>query len=152
MTEAPKHQLSQLALQLQESGLKVTQQRLVILQAIKERADHPWVEQIYEDIVAANPTISLATVYKTLETLAEHGLIKRVASTDGQKRYDPKVENHGHINCLNTREIIDYYDQELHALIYEFFKKKKVGNLKIKNISVEINADKIDQDRAVYIK
>ena len=137
---------------LMEAGLKATHQRLVILDALQDSRQHPTAEQVYATIKPGNPTISLATVYKTLETFVENDLIHKVSTREGQMRYDPVLDNHGHIFCANTHEIVDYYDEELEDLITEFFKKKKVSNLKIKNITLQINGEKLDPDKEVSIK
>jgi Fur family peroxide stress response transcriptional regulator len=134
------------------AGLKATHQRLVILESVIKNHSHPNVDQIYNAIQVDNPSISKGTVYKTLETLANSGLLSKVSSIDGHMRYDPRIDNHGHIYCANTKEIIDYYDEDLNELIIAFFKKKKVNNLKIKNITLQINGDKINLEKEVVIK
>jgi Fur family transcriptional regulator, peroxide stress response regulator len=133
-------------------GLKATHQRIVILDSVHNMGNHPNVEQIYADINENNPSISKGTVYKTLETFVTAGLLSKVSTHEGQMRYDPRMDNHGHINCSNTKEIIDYYDEELNEMIVSFFKKKRVSNLKIKNITLQINGDKIDPLKEVLIK
>jgi Fur family peroxide stress response transcriptional regulator len=138
--------------QLLSVKLKATHQRMVILEAVYGSKIHPTVEVIYEKLKPDNPSISLATVYKTLETFVQVGLIDKVATTEGQMRYDSNMSNHGHIYCRNTNEIIDFYDEELNRVIIEFFKKKRVSNLRIKNISLNINGDKIDPAKEVVIK
>lgn len=135
-----------------QAGLKVTHQRIVIMDAVLELDNHPTVEQIYERIRDANPSLSLGTVYKTVETFVNNGLLSKVSTHEGQMRYDHKLDNHGHIYCDNTSEIIDYYDDELNDIILNFFKKKKVNNLRIKNITLQINGDKIDPDKDILIK
>ena len=137
---------------LTEAGLKATHQRLVILDVLQDSKDHPTAEQVYAAIKPGNPTISLATVYKTLETFVDNDLIHKVSTREGQMRYDPVLESHGHIFCAKTREIVDYYDKELDDLVTEFFKKKKVSNLKIKNITLQINGEKLDPEKEVSIK
>lgn len=138
--------------QIAASGLKVTHQRLVILDAVLRLKNHPTVEYIFEDIRDTNPSISLGTVYKTVETFVKNGLLSKVFTYEGQMRYDPKLESHGHIHCANTSEILDYHDEELNDLILNFFKKKKVSNLKIKNITLQINGDKLDPEKDILIK
>ena len=138
--------------QINQAGLKVTHQRIVILRAATSMDSHPSTEHIYDPIRQENPSISLATVYKTLETFVQSGLLSKVSTHQGQMRYDPKLDNHGHIYCDNTNEIIDYYDKELNEIIVDFFKKKRVNNLRIKNISLNINGDKLDPNKDVSIK
>ncbi|MEN8248746.1 MAG: transcriptional repressor [Bacteroidota bacterium] len=137
---------------LNNANLKATHQRLTILRAIDGSEAHPSPESVYELIKEDNPTITLATVYNTLDSFAEAGLINKVASVSGNKRYDPNIGAHGHIYCHNTDEILDYYDDELNDLIRDFFKKKRVNNLKIKNITLNINGEKLDRNKEVTIK
>ena len=138
--------------QLLSVKLKATHQRIVILDAVNDCMTHPTVDSIYEKLKPENPSISLATVYKTLETFVLAGLISKVATTAGMMRYDPNLSNHGHIYCHNTDEIIDYYDEDLNKVIVDFFKKKRVSNLRIKNITLNINGDKLDPEKEVIIK
>jgi Fur family peroxide stress response transcriptional regulator len=138
--------------QLLSVKLKATHQRIVILDAVNDCMTHPTVESIYEKLKPENPSISLATVYKTLETFVHAGLISKVATMEGMMRYDPNLSNHGHIYCHNTDEIIDYYDEDLNKVIVDFFKKKRVSNLRIKNITLNINGDKLDPEKEVIIK
>lgn len=137
---------------LTEAGLKATHQRLVIMKALYGMSNHPTAEQVYNLIKVDNPSISLATVYKTMETFVSNKLISKVATRDGHMRYDPRLDNHGHIYCTNTKELVDFYDEELDGLLIEFFKRKRVNNLIIKNISVRINGEKIDPDKKALIK
>jgi len=137
---------------LSDAGLKATHQRMVILDAVMTMTFHPTVDQIYENIHNENPSISLGTVYKTVETFVEKGLLSRVFTEEGSRRYDPNLSHHGHIYCANTQEIVDYYDVELNELITNFFRKRKVSNLKIRNISLQINGDKLDPDKEITIK
>lgn len=137
---------------MMQVGLKATHQRIVIYQAAKKMDHHPTAEHIYDAIRIQSPSISLGTVYKTLETFVDKGLISKVFTKEGQKRYDPRTESHGHIYCANTNEILDFYDSELDDLIVQFFKSKRVNNLHIKNITLQINANRIDPDKEISIK
>ena len=137
---------------LSKANLKATHQRLTILAAMDDCKTHPSPENIYEAIKPSSPTISFATVYNTLDSFSQAGLVNKVASLSGNLRYDSNMGAHGHIYCHNTDEIIDYYDEDLNKLIIEFFRKKKIGNLKIKNITLNINGDKLDRNKEVTIK
>jgi Fur family transcriptional regulator, peroxide stress response regulator len=137
---------------LSDASLKATHQRLTILEAMDHCKVHPSPENIYDMIKPSNPSVSFATVYNTLDSFAQAGLVNKVASISGNLRYDSNMGAHGHIYCHNTDEIIDYYDEDLNAVIIDFFKKKKISNLKIKNITLNINGDKLDIDKEVIIK
>lgn len=132
-------------------GLKVTQQRIVIYEALKGMKDHPTAETIYEYLRPSNPSMSLATVYKTLDTFVHVGLIEKVSSGEGIYRYEANISSHNHIYCTNTKEIVDYEDAELNKLIEDYFLSKEIFNLKIKDIRLQINGEKIDPDKIVYI-
>ena len=67
---------------LDEHGLKSTHQRMVIYQTLKDSSAHPTAENIFEKLRRSHPSISLGTVYKTLETFVEKGLIKRVKTSE----------------------------------------------------------------------
>ena len=134
-----------------DAGLKVTQQRMAIFGAIIEMKDHPTAERIFEKVQFDNPSISFATVYKTLDTLLSAGLISKVHTSEGSMRYDANLDSHNHIYCTNTREIFDYYSDDLNNLLKEFFSKRQVKNLEIEDVKLQINARKIDPDKDVNI-
>lgn len=134
-----------------QANLKATHQREVILSIVLNCKNHPSTDYIYELTKKQIPSISLATVYKTLEAFANKGLISKTLTIEGQTRYDPNLESHGHIYSSNSNEIIDYADEELNTVISEFFKQKKVKNFHIKKISLNIIGDKIDIEKSIEI-
>lgn len=137
---------------LSRAGLKATQQRMVVYQALLQTMNqHPTAERIYEIVRPQNPSISLGTVYKTLDTFVSNGLAGKVASDAGYMRYDVNVEQHSHIYCTNTQEIIDYHDDELDRMIQEHFQKKNIKNLKIGQVHVQISGHKEDPEQAIEI-
>jgi Fur family transcriptional regulator, peroxide stress response regulator len=138
--------------ELTAHGLKATHQRIVVYEALLELHDkHPVAEDVYQHLQQNNPTISLGTVYKTLDTLSENGLIKRVLSEKGSNRYDADNTTHNHIYCSNTKEIIDYRDEELDELLHTFFKKRNMENFEIKNFFLQLTGNKIDPNKQVRI-
>ncbi len=134
------------------ANLKATHQREVILGIVLTCKNHPSTEFVYELTKNKIPSISLATVYKTLEIFASKGLISKALTLEGQARYDPNLASHGHIYSSNSNEIIDYVDEELNAVISNFFKRKKVKNFHIKKISLNIIGDKIDTTKKIEIQ
>ncbi|MCS6822859.1 MAG: transcriptional repressor [Cytophagaceae bacterium] len=137
---------------LSECGLKATHQRIVIYECLAKSFNHPTAENIYESIKPNNPSISLATVYKTLDTFVSAHLIHKVFSDDGIVRYDAYTHPHSHIYCINTKEIIDFEDENLNRLIQGYLKRKKIKNLKIKDIQLQILAEKVNIKEKVSIK
>jgi len=134
------------------TGLKVTQQRLVIYESLVEANNHPTAEQVHEKIKKRNPSISLGTVYKTLEIFVDKGLIYRVNTPKGNMRYDAILENHNHVYCLNTGEILDYVDGHLSDIITKYLEDKNIENFDIKNIRLHITGNKIDPEKTISFK
>ena len=123
---------------LSEKGLKVTPQRLVILDAIYKLGNHPTADNIIEYIRQSNPNIASGTVYKVLDTLIENKLVKKVTTDRDLMRYDGIMENHHHLYCSECDLIEDYMDEELDEVLKEYFKKKKFNGFKLEDIIVQI--------------
>ncbi len=121
-----------------EKGLKVTPQRVVILEAIYKLNNHPAADNIIEYIRESHPNIATGTVYKVLETLIENGLIKKVTTDKDIMRYDGIVEKHHHLYCTECDLIKDYMDEELDKLLQNYFKNKNIKGFKIEDIVLQI--------------
>lgn len=91
-----------------EAGLKVTHQRLEVFRVLAEADDHPSAESIYEKVKKKVPTISLDTVYRTLTTLEQNGVLGRV-QVDARSRFDPNRDVHHHFICTECKRIDDFY-------------------------------------------
>lgn len=137
---------------LNQRGLKSTHQRIVIYNTLMNTDAHPTADEVHGAIKTEYPSITLATVYNTLDTFAEYGLANKVMSNDGYMRYDGNMDQHSHIYLTNTHEIMDYEDEELSQLLQDYFRKKDVKNLKINDIKVQINGEKINPNNNVSIK
>lgn len=124
---------------LKKEGLKITPQRVVILKALHSLKNHPTAKQIVDTVHENNPNISVGTIYKTLDTLIEKGVIAKFGNTNDVTRYDSIVENHHHIYTGDNNKIEDYVNDELDHLLMDFFKKNSIPNLKIESIKVSIN-------------
>lgn len=94
---------------LKQNNLKVTPQRLIIYNYLANNFVHPSAETIYNSIKETNPTISLATVYKTLNSLKEANLVQEINLGEDSFRYDFQVVPHSHIICTKCNKIIDYF-------------------------------------------
>jgi Fur family transcriptional regulator, peroxide stress response regulator len=121
-----------------EKGLKITPQRVVILEAIYKLNNHPTADNIIEYIRESQPNIATGTVYKVLETLVENGLIKKVTTDKDVMRYDGIIENHHHLYCSECDLIEDYKDEELDKLLQNHFKNKNIKGFKIEDIVLQI--------------
>jgi Fur family peroxide stress response transcriptional regulator len=121
-----------------EKGLKVTPQRIAILEAIVKLNNHPTAENIIDYIRKNHPNIATATVYKVLDALVENGLIKKVKTEKDIMRYDAVMESHHHLYCSESDRIEDYKDNELNELLEKYFEKKKIPDFKIEDIKLQI--------------
>lgn len=108
---------------LREKGLKVTRQRLVVLEVLAGNPqEHLTAEEIYERVKAENPDIGLATVYRTVQLLLELGLIDRINLDDGFVRYEigdtqgSDHHRHHHLICLSCGSVTAFQKDMLEAL------------------------------------
>lgn len=94
---------------LQQSPLKMTPQRLVILKALCcQPHHHPTADEVFEAVQEALPVaLSRATVYNTLNAFVSEGLIKEVSLEPGRTRYDANLSDHHHFIDTQTGRIYD---------------------------------------------
>lgn len=92
---------------LKAKGLRVTPQRFAVYANLLERQDHPTADQILSDLNQDAPTSSQATVYLSLQTLRDSGLVREVLLEQGVCRYDANIEPHHHFRCKSCGEIED---------------------------------------------
>ncbi len=93
---------------LRERGYRATPQRMAICEALRRANSHPTVAEIHEYVRRRDPTISLATVYNTLQILTEIGLAREICFRDGPTRYDSNADEHINLVCTRCGSIEDY--------------------------------------------
>jgi Fe2+ or Zn2+ uptake regulation protein len=93
---------------MKEKGLKLTSQRLVIVDIIAGSRSHPSATDVFIEARKQAPRISLSTVYYTLDTLKKEGLIKELEFTDLDNRYDRDVSDHLNLVCKRCGRIEDF--------------------------------------------
>jgi len=98
--------VSDYAILLKESGLKATFQRMNILENI-EAYGHMSIDSIYEQVVKAHPSLSLATVYKNIILMVENGVLVEVPITGKKPKYELIKEDHIHLVCSKCGEVKD---------------------------------------------
>ncbi len=123
---------------LKKNNLKVTPQRIAVLEALSNLKDHPTADRIKEYVVKNHPNIAVGTIYKTLETFVEKGLVKKVKTEKDFMRYDAILDKHHHLYCENSERIEDFFDEQLNTMLEEYFKKKKIPHFKVKDIKLQI--------------
>ena len=99
-----------------EAGLKMTGQRKTILKVLDESGDHPSVESVFERARKIDNTISIATVYRTLNLLDEMHLIVRHDFNGNYSRYETNTDHHHHLIDLESGEVIEFQNEELEKL------------------------------------
>ncbi len=118
-------------------GLKITPQRLVVLEAL-EKNHHPTADHIISYIRQNHPNIAIGTVYKTLETFVDKGIIQKVKTEKDVMRYDAITEKHHHLYCSESDRIEDYFDDELNNLLADYFSTKQIPGFTIDDIKLQI--------------
>tara|TARA_B100000575_G_C22753950_1_gene449501 strand:+ start:51 stop:485 length:435 start_codon:yes stop_codon:yes gene_type:complete len=111
----------------QDRGLRLTEQRKVIVRLLEETIFdtkfHPDVDEIYNRAIKIDKKISVATVYRTVKLLEENGIIDKHEFKAGKARYEVSTENHhDHLIDINSGEIIEFIDDDIEKL------KKKIAN------------------------
>lgn len=109
--------MEQLAALLKSKQLKVTPQRLAIFGVLYNTVEHPSAETIYNALQTTHPTMSLATVYKTLDTLKKSSLIQELNVGEDSFRYDANITTHAHMICNVCHEVSDLHTDALSNII-----------------------------------
>jgi Fur family transcriptional regulator, peroxide stress response regulator len=91
--------------------MKMTPQRMAIMQHLDGNVTHPGAADIYGALHKQFPTMSLATVYNTMETLKEQGMVVELSIDPAKKRFDPNIEPHHHLICIECKKIVDIFTE-----------------------------------------
>ena len=105
--ENPEKRLNKLKTILQDKKIRVSHQRLLILDYLITHPIHPTAEKIYKDLMAKDPVISQATVYNSLNLFVSNNLVKELDFNMASKRYEFKKPSHGHFICESCGKIKD---------------------------------------------
>jgi len=129
--------LSEFAARCRAGGLAVTPQRLAIIKVLLSSAEHPRADAIFAAVRAEHPTISLATVHRTLETLCAIGEARKVTMLHDSARYDGNITPHHHVVCVKCRRIRDIEIPELDRVLQG---RSELGEFTVLGSSLEIQA------------
>lgn len=97
-----------LLIELKNKKIRLSHQRLKVLEYLTQNYTHPTADQIYNGLHHEIPTLSKTTVYNTLNSLVEAGLVRVINIEDNETRYDIDISNHGHFKCESCRKIYDF--------------------------------------------
>ena len=91
-------------IQLQQ---RITRQRTILLEELRKTATHPTADELYHMVRQRLPRISLGTVYRNLDLLAEQGEILKLESAGSSKRFDGVTRPHYHARCQKCGRVVD---------------------------------------------
>lgn len=112
-----------------DSGIRPTYQRIKILEYLDEHRTHPTADDIYTSLAPSIPTLSKTTVYNTLATFKESGLVNELRINGMETRFDIILKPHGHFTCVECGELFDF-DYNI-----ESFNTKDLNDYRILNKS-----------------
>ena len=87
--------------------MNYSKQRETILNTLKENVVHPTAEYLYDVLKKENSTISLATLYRNLNQLAENGIIKKIDGLENSSHFDHNTHEHYHFICKKCKRVFD---------------------------------------------
>jgi Fur family transcriptional regulator, peroxide stress response regulator len=116
------------------SGLTLTHQRQVIFDALASM-HHPTPDEVFEEVRRAIPSISHATVYKTLHTFVEHGILRELSPHHGSLRVDWNTHAHHHVICTRCKKVMDIEDGDVDPV---HIRRQLPNGFKVERVAVEV--------------
>lgn len=103
---------------LRQAGLRLTPQRLAICRALLQSQEHPTAQAVHAQLRREFPSLSRATVYNTLRTLVDAGLVQELgAAGDGAIHYDADLSPHINLICTRCHRIEDFANVSLSDVV-----------------------------------
>lgn len=115
--EIRENSIDRLKMILKNKDIRISHQRLLVLDYLIKNPIHPSAEMIFKDLKDIDPLISQATVYNTLNLFVEKNLVKELDFNMPSKRYEFIKESHGHFVCTSCGHIIDLCLEDLNYSI-----------------------------------
>lgn len=113
-----KQPIEDIATLCKEYGLRLTGARRIIFQVLVQSTDHPDAVELYRRVSKIDPTIAIATVYRTLSLLEEKGVLERHTFADGRARFETADrDHHHHFIDAKTGHIIEFRSDEIERLL-----------------------------------
>ncbi len=91
----------------QKAKLRMTKQRMVIMDELRKMHNHPTADEIYTKVRVRLPNISLGTVYRNLDYFVSSGAVLKLEYGESTRRFDAVTTPHQHIRCLRCGYIAD---------------------------------------------
>lgn len=105
--------VDQMIARCRDAGMNVTPQRIAVYRALLESEEHPTPEMLFNAVSPTMPSLSLATIYKSLEALRALGLVREVPVVSDSRRYDANLDAHHHLVCERCGSVTDYYNDDI---------------------------------------
>jgi Fur family transcriptional regulator, peroxide stress response regulator len=118
-------------------GLKVTPQRLAILKFLRDNRIHPTAEKIHHELLKEYPAISLTTVYNTLSSFVEAGMVKEIDIDQNKMRFDYMIDPHDHFHCRACDNVYDI-DYNTSVLDDNMRNRKTIEGHKVDAVSINL--------------
>lgn len=115
--------------------LVATHQRQVIYETVMNLPGHPSPEAIYAEVRGKIPSISLATVYKNIQTFLHSGILKKVSTYHGALRVEPNLAPHHHVVCVRCKSIMDVDEDKIEPIR---LRQRLPRGFKVTRIAVDI--------------
>lgn len=101
--------INQIKTNLETQGVRPSYQRLKVMEYLNQHKNsHPTAEEIYAALAPVIPTLSRATIYNTLHSFSEHGLVNCMSINGTEIHYDVRIEPHGHFKCEKCGKILNF--------------------------------------------
>lgn len=113
--------------ELKNKNIRLSHQRLKVLEYLNNNKTHPTVDEIFKDLQKEIPTLSKTTIYNTLNALVDSDLVKVLTIEDNEARYDSTTKDHGHFKCSSCKKIFDF------QIDFDSLEIKELDNFKIHN-------------------
>ena len=110
---------------LKSEGLRYTEQRKAIWDEIRQSKEHRDAEDIYLELKSNGVKVSRATVYRTIDVLVKNRLVRKMDVGEGRSLFEPRLDDkhHDHMICIETGDIIEFYNEKLENLQDEIAEK-----------------------------
>ena len=137
---------SEIKEKLKDSGLRITPQRIAVIEALLNNS-HPTAEKIIETVQKAHPNIAVGTIYNILDTFVRLNIITKVNTHNSIARFDPVIRQHHHLCALDSNKIEDYYDEKLTKIINEYLEKSNIPDFKVKDFKLQVIGEFISAEK-----
>lgn len=130
--------INEVGKRLKESGLRVTPQRVAVLEALMEGNNHPSADDVVRIVREQYPNIAVGTIYHILDNLVQKGILNKVQTEQNVVRYDAVIEPHIHLYSGEENRIEDYFDKELMELVKNYLKKNRIIDFEVNSINLQL--------------